>query len=113
MKIYTLAFKAALYCMASVSFGLMVLLYSHQGVVEALRRQNQLLHSIVTLQQQKIELMGENCESTHMIEGLCEYTLTTVVERLGIEDQLQPVLSSAVWRRLRERVAQRGGIGGD
>ncbi len=104
MTIYTVAFKTALYVMAAVSFGLMILLVSHEGHVEALREQNRLLHSIVTLQQEKLQLQVENCDSTHMVEGLCEYTLTHMVERLGLQKQLEPVLGMALWKRLKGRV---------
>jgi len=104
---------------SGVSIGFATRLYGQERLITELREKNDLLREVADVRARNTVLTEENCSSTHAIEGMCSATLTELTTRLGLKDQLEPLLRSATWRRLKAKAPSRaeakrlvGGIGG-
>lgn len=94
-----------------VSFvlGAAVVVATHHDADELVREQNELLRRLVAVHAENTELVTQNCEVMTAMDQSCQETLEDLAERLGIKDQVDNLVETAVWKKLRAHGTGKGG----
>lgn len=84
---------------------------SHREADALLREQNKILRQLVVVQERNTMLATQDCEVMRAVDTACQETLEEVAGRLGIADQIDNLVRTSLWKRIRE--FKRGKGGGD